>query len=246
MTAIMTAEAERAISDHQNKPLDDLQKIEATMALHRERRKDEVRRMQVRFERWLPVLLSSRAGRVAKQLERSIPMALCRDFIAEHLEEILAQRSPLDRFLDGELTAGVKPIYISKMNAVDVGHLQETARIIDTMAAKLDAGEWRPPTMLDRARASMDPAAYELEMNNFPIPGVAMDDVDAEVDPMKSEDLAAAADKLGMSVEDGKVIKNGEQIGVIATTVTPAQQAKLDSKVSALPPAMPRHARRRR
>jgi len=161
----------------------------------------EIRRMQVRFERWLPVLISSRSGRVVKQLESSKAMAICRRFIAEFYDAIVeahGQKS-LSRFLSGEFTGGIVPIFVSKMVKGDVGDIVEADTIIEVMAEKFDAGEWEVeiPT-LSEIPVSFDESVPKGEVVIVPQPTV---------------------DRV-------------EEIAV--------DQARLDKKVSALPPPMTR------
>ncbi len=217
-------------------------------------RRNEIRRMQTRFERWLPVLISSRTSRVVKQLESSKAMAMCRQFIADYFDDILAAKGhkSLTRFLSGEFTAGIKPIFVAKMVKGDVADIVECSTIIEVMEEKFDSGEW-----------------------SVVVPEI----VPLPVDPATKEFLTHAAEAMGITVEDGKVLKDGEQAGVVVETIVstatpadqvdqlmrpelqaaademdkadledsvfnPINQAQLDKKVSALPPPMVRGGRR--
>lgn len=197
---------------------------------------NEIRRMQVRFERWLPVLLSSRTGRVVKQLERSKAMALCKQFIADHFDAIekakAGKSTSLLRFLAGEFTGGIVPIFIAKLVRGDVEQVVEAATIIEVMAQKYDRREWIAP---EQVGAIMG------------MPVVASEAVPANTIVMVPQQTADQAQRgeipTPIVIADVSPDHSGE-----VQEITPAQQAKLDSKVSALPPPMRRggHARKRR
>lgn len=101
-------------------------------------RRKMVQRLRTEFVFALPELLSGPQRPFAKQLERSGPMAEACRYIDERYPRF--RSSALRRFLAGEFTGGVKPVYVSHSHSWAVERLLRVLDIVETMARDADVG----------------------------------------------------------------------------------------------------------
>jgi hypothetical protein len=172
------------------------------MAKHDKR---TVRQACTDFEYALVELLSSPQRRVAKQLERKVPMATVRTFIERRHPFELS--NPLRRFLSGEFTDGVMPVVIPDLHHRDVERILGVLDVVCAIAELKD----------------MDPKRFSLTKVVVP----PVEEIIGEGEEQGEERSYADVDMPDVPDPDG-VIENPEVTAPISTEGASPKEMILD------------------